>query len=491
MLRLLRRVALWTAALAAAVVAGFTAYAVLALPPLAPWHSLRLAAEFQADRDAQLDFAGLLALEDRLFEELRRSNLLQNLEPAEARSSRFAPTSWVAELAGAAPTAGGVYTAPYNRSFELVPAERRGAAVLIHGLTDAPYSMLALARRLHARGIHVVVVRLPGHGTVPAGQLQVTLEDWRAAVRIAARHAASLATPDQPFYVGGYSTGGTLALAHALDSLGDPALRRPTRVLLVSPAIEVPRVAALTHIIDALAFLPGLEAAHWQAIEPEYDPYKYNSFAIHSTRQVLAATNALARALDRAQASGALEKLAPVIAWQSVVDSTVGARGVFDTVFGRLSGAQHELVLVDVNRSAALRALQTARIAALPQLLATLERPHTLAVVANRDDTSADVVLQRRVPGQAPVDSETGLAWPRSVVSVGHVALCFPPDDPVYGFLPGSGANGQPALGSLFLRGEAGALSLSLGVFTRLRSNPFFALIAGRLDELLDADLGK
>ena len=33
----------------------------------------------------------------------------------------------------------------------------------------------------------------------------------------------------------------------------------------VSPAIEVPRVAALTHIIDALAFLPGLEAAHWQA----------------------------------------------------------------------------------------------------------------------------------------------------------------------------------------------------------------------------------
>ena len=265
MLRLLRRVALWTAALAAAVVAGFTAYAVLALPPLAPWHSLRLAAEFQADRDAQLDFAGLLALEDRLFEELRRSNLLQNLEPAEARSSRFAPTSWVAELAGAAPTAtaGGVYTAPYNRSFELVPAERRGAAVLIHGLTDAPYSMLALARRLHARGIHVVVVRLPGHGTVPAGQLQVSLEDWRAAVRIAARHAASLATPDQPFYVGGYSTGGTLALAHALDTLGDPALRRPTRVLLVSPAIEVPRIAALTHIIDALAFLPGLEAAHW------------------------------------------------------------------------------------------------------------------------------------------------------------------------------------------------------------------------------------
>ena len=93
-------------------------------------------------------------------------------------------------------------------------------------------------------------------------------------------------------------------------------------------------------------------------------------------------------------------------------------------------------------------------------------------------------MMRRRAPGQAWTEIETGLAWPRSIVSVGHVALCFPPDDPVCGFLPGSGANGLPALGSLFLRGEAGALSLPLSVFTRLRSNPFFALIAasGRRD---------
>jgi hypothetical protein len=89
------------------------------------------------------------------------------------------------------------------------------------------------------------------------------------------------------------------------------------------------------------------------------------------------------------------------------------------------------------------------------------------------------------------MDVETGLAWPSSIVSVGHVALCFPPDDPVYGLLPGSGANGLPSLGSLFLRGDAGALSLPLSVFTGVRSNPFFALVVGRADELLDADLRK
>ena len=196
LIKILRRLVVWPAAVLAAAVVGFSAYAVLALAPLAPWHSLELKEEFEARRDGQLDFAGLLALEGRLFDELRHAKVLRSSDLAEERSSRFSPASWVARLTGAPGDAGSgdVYTAPYNRTFELVPAERRGSALLIHGLTDAPYSMLALARRLHARGLHVVVLRLPGHGTVPAGQLRMTLEDWRAAVRIAAHHAASLAS---------------------------------------------------------------------------------------------------------------------------------------------------------------------------------------------------------------------------------------------------------------------------------------------------------
>lgn len=59
---MLRRAIVWPIVTLAAVVAGFSAYAVLALGPLAPWHSLELKEEFQARRDGQLDFAGLLAL---------------------------------------------------------------------------------------------------------------------------------------------------------------------------------------------------------------------------------------------------------------------------------------------------------------------------------------------------------------------------------------------------------------------------------------------
>jgi alpha-beta hydrolase superfamily lysophospholipase len=485
--RLALRVAFWIASVLAAAVVGFSAYAILALAPLQPWHRLTLTQEFDARRHASLDFAGLLALEKRLFDELRGSAILVRGE-ADALS-RYAPDGWGAHLAGRGD--GPVQVAPYNRSFELAPGERRGSALLIHGLTDSPYSVLALARRLHARGLHVVVVRLPGHGTVPAGQLSMTYEDWSAAVRIAARHAAALAGPGQPFYVGGYSTGGTLALTYALDSLGDRTLRQPTRVLLVSPAIELPRGADLTRILDALAFLPGLEPARWQDVRPEYDPYKYNSFAVNASRQVLAATNALTAATERARKAGAIDRLAPVIAFQSVVDSTVGAKGVFESTFGGLSGERHELVLFDVNRRDVLRALHPPAVAAMPKLLTDLRRPHTLTVVTNRDGSSDEVVLRRRKPGGDVVESATAHAWPRNIVSVGHVALCFPPDDEIYGFAPVGGPNAMPTLGSLLLRGEAGALSLPLSTFTRLRSNPFFALIAARIDELLDADLTK
>jgi len=79
--------------------------------------------------------------------------------------------------------------------------------------------------------------------------------------------------------------------------------------------------------------------------------------------------------------------------------------------------------------------------------------------------------------------------WPAGIVSLGHVALPFPPGDPVYGFIQGSGRNGIPSIGSWLLRGENGAVTIALGSLTRLRSNPFWAFIDGEIDALVAADL--
>jgi hypothetical protein len=87
------------------------------------------------------------------------------------------------------------------------------------------------------------------------------------------------------------------------------------------------------------------------------------------------------------------------------------------------------------------------------------------------------IAVRRLAPDGAAELRATALDWPANLVSLGHVALPFPADDPVYGFLPGSGRDGIPSIGSWLLRGENGAITLSLGSLTRLRSNPFWALV--------------
>lgn len=483
LLRWLRRLVFTIVGLALAIALGFTLYAVSLLPPLQPWHRTVLDEEFSATRHAGLDFDGYLQLEERLFAELGR--VVAEWEPSEAwLQSRFNPAGVPQRLAAGA---------PFNRSFRLPTGQPRGTALLVHGLTDSPYSLKAMADVLHARGLDVSVLRLPGHGTLPSMMTEMSDADWQAAVRLAARSAASRAPAGTPFYVGGYSTGATLALHYALDALDDTTLRRPDRVLLISPAIELTRVAALASIIDVASIvpIPVLEKVRWQEVSAEFDPYKFNSFPVNASRQVNRATRALRAELERTRASGRLDGLAPVVAWQSVVDSTVGATGTIDVLFAALPGPQHRLVLFDVNRSEAFASVQRPQARALIERIGRSPRAYTLDIVTNTDRSSSAVVVHRLLPDGALQERPTALDWPRDLVSVGHVALPFPADDPVYGFRPGSGHAGIPSIGSWLLRGEAGAITISLGTLTRLRSNPFWPLIAQQLGEDLESDLAR
>jgi hypothetical protein len=116
------------------------------------------------------------------------------------------------------------------------------------------------------------------------------------------------------------------------------------------------------------------------------------------------------------------------------------------------------------------------------------ERRYTLELVSNASPETLDIALYRLAPGKQVETVLTGLAWPGDLVSLGHVALPFPPDDPVYGIQPGSGRAGLPSLGSLLLRGESGALTVSLGSLTRVRSNPFWPVIERHIEEMAAAD---
>jgi alpha-beta hydrolase superfamily lysophospholipase len=488
--RWLVRAAMLVALVLFAITAGFAAYAVLMLPPVDPWHTTRLAGEFTEDDEEGLDFAGYMAMEAKLFDAERRAIASMPTDAPYYVGSRYDPHGPALRLAPGQ---------PYNRSSRRTPTQVRGAALLIHGLSDSPYSVQNLGDVLLAQGFEVTILRLPGHGTLPSGMVHMRYDDWAAAMRVAARDISARLPRDLPFYIAGYSTGGSLALTYALDSIApgaDPSLRAPTRVLLFSAAVELVPAAALTRILDLFAKLPfaAFEKVNWQSIGPEYDPYKFVSFPVNASRQVLVATRRLQRQLLDAEQAGRLGQVPSVVAFQSAVDSTTGTHGVTTTVFGRLKGAQHRLVLFDVNRhhrfDLVRRPASGALVEGVTHGFATGARQHTLRLVTNRTRDTEEVEVRDYTPGQAqPTVTVPGLSWPVNLVSVGHVSVPFPPDDPMYGYVPGSGANGVPSIGSWTVRGEEGAIVIPLGALGRLRANPFWPIVAQEVEKAALADI--
>jgi len=85
------------------------------------------------------------------------------------------------------------------------------AIVLVHGLTDSPYFLMAIANHFYANlGYNVYLPLLHCHGLKdPKGMEDVELEEWKANVRFAINAAAAKA---ERVSIGGLSTGGALSL---------------------------------------------------------------------------------------------------------------------------------------------------------------------------------------------------------------------------------------------------------------------------------------
>jgi hypothetical protein len=109
-------------------------------------------------------------------------------------------------------------------------------------------------------------------------------------------------------------------------------------------------------------------------------------------------------------------------------------------------------------------------------------------VGSSAPDTRAIAAYTREAGAPEVAKADLGLEWPSGVFSLGHVSLPFPADDPVYGIALPPGTKPPFNLGAVAVRGESGALVLSLGTFSRLRSNPFFDVIRAKIVETLARD---
>jgi len=447
-------------AVLATIVLVFAVQASLRLTDLRAWHRAAPEGEFRAAAaDAPASFDAYRELEERLFADVRR-RVLEDSQAADTQTlSRYNPTSVVATLA---------LDTMYNRSYELVPpGEPRGAVLLVHGLSDSPYSMRGLAELFLAEGYYVLALY--------------------GAVVLAAKHAAARAGPGKPFVAGGHSTGAALVTLYSLRALDDPSLRRPEQLYLVSAAIGISEFAVLTNVLSALSFIPWFEKSRWMDVTPEYDPYKYNSFPVNAANQIYTLTRVIQSTLDDLEPTGKLDEMPRVHMFQSIVDSTVTANQVIRGLLARLPAAGHELVVFDINRFEKLEGLiAPGPLESLEQLRAAVDLPFRLTLIGNRSrDTRATAAYTREAGASAVTFEELPFEWPPGVFSVGHVALPFPVDDPVYGLTPPPVAEPGFNLGALAVKGESGVLVVGLGAFSRVRSNPFFNVIRASVIESL------
>jgi alpha-beta hydrolase superfamily lysophospholipase len=449
------------------------------LPETEDWHRVHLDAEFEAkDADRVRTLADYRRVEDEVFAQLEREVCATVGESGGRSLNRFAPGSRSNPLAR---------RPNWNRTFVLPADPPRGGVLLLHGLTDSPYSLRAVAEWFQARGFTAVGLRLPGHGAAPSGLHDVRQRDLDAAVRLGARAVREAIGPDKPLVIAGYSMGAALAVDYELARLQGEDLPRPAALVLLSPAIGVSSAAAFARLQGRLEPVPGLSSAAWTSILPEYDPYKFNSFAVNGAHQMYRITRSIRARLDALAGPQGVAGVAPILAFQSVADGTVSTQAVVDTLFRRLAPGGHALVLFDINRyAAALSLMRPEARSPRENLLQGAPLPFDLTVLTNEDaESGAVVALHRPAQAGAVTREPTGLGWPQGVFSLSHVALPFPPDDPIYG------ARRPPGDGGIFLgwpevRGERGVLLLDPGTFLRLRHNPFFPFVEAQMQRLVD-----
>ncbi len=127
-------------------------------PSLQLWHTY-VPDEMRADEIDKASWEDYLTAEEVIFIEVLE-NVTNKLDSSQQTSlnryyadspisSREIPTDW-------------------NRSYIMMPEGKpKGAVVLLHGLTDTPYSLRHIADNYREYGYVAVGIRLPAHGTVP------------------------------------------------------------------------------------------------------------------------------------------------------------------------------------------------------------------------------------------------------------------------------------------------------------------------------------
>jgi alpha-beta hydrolase superfamily lysophospholipase len=466
------------------IFASILIYRGISMPDLEPWHTIPQLDD-NLTQASYNDFSEYLAAESQFLATIQNGVTIE--EPSSfnryARNNKSSPYTYGENL---------------NASFEFLPDEEeiKGGVLLVHGLADSPYHLRAIGRLFYDNGFYVIGLRLPGHGTVPGGLLNVTWEEWYSAVKFGARMVLEKIENrrDSKFYVGGFSTGGALTLRYFLEASSEKLKvltvekhRVPDKLLLLSPAIGVNSFAEIPGWHKIISWMPWFKKLKWLKIGPEYDPFKYTSFAENAGHQIYDLTKANQKLIEEiARNESIKEKLHPIYAFQSSVDATVKTDKLVD-MYEKIASKESELFLFDINRLFEKFMNDDVE---NDNLLHSEKIKNMVAkvwLISNKPKAKGDgyeksvaVKLVSELPvSDSSAEKEIGrsgeLEWPGNVFALSHVCIPISPDDLYYGRYSMLG-------GIINLKGEKNVLLIADDfVRVQVRYNPFFQLIKERL----------
>jgi esterase/lipase/1-acyl-sn-glycerol-3-phosphate acyltransferase len=226
-----------------------------------------------------------------------------------------------------------------GRPFLLKPWRVRGGVVLAHGYMAAPLEVRALAEHLYHCGFAVYGIRLKGHGTAPEDLARCDWEDWYASF---SRGYAMMRSITDNVVLGGFSTGGCLALMGAAKKKSQIksvfSICAPLHVRNYSIRL-VPSIISLNALLKKF----GQSQYAWDYVEnnPENKHINYTRNPLTGVQQLTQVMNATEGALGNVQT--------PTLVIQGSKDDTVDPVSGSE-IFEKLGTRRKQLVIFERER---------------------------------------------------------------------------------------------------------------------------------------------
>ncbi len=209
--------------------------------------------------------------------------------------------------------------------------------VFSHGYMAAPAEAGKLAEYLFERGINVYLPRLRGHGTDPEALKHVSADDWELDFE---RAFTMMRQVCDKVFIGGFSTGGLLALIHA-------ARYEVDGVIAINSALKLNNLQ-VSYIVPTLnAFNEMISHLHAKGIK-EWVENDTENPDINYTRHPLASIAQMEKVMTRVDKT--LEEITdPILVLQGDHDPVVNPKSA-QLIYNRVEAPMKKLVLVPRDR---------------------------------------------------------------------------------------------------------------------------------------------